>query len=569
MNEKVQFIFSAFGNAVFSSIWQAGFLWLLVAIYAKFHRNLSAEKLSTISFVALIASFIAFVATFVFSFIVSNSANGFILGNRFHLSVPYTTVMAYSAWIYILFLIIPVGKLIAGIRGVYRMQHKGLGKVPGHIKIFLLDATQLLGIKRQVHLFTSTLASTPLTIGFLKPVILLPIAVINQLTTSQVEAILLHELAHIKRNDYLKNIITQIIQTTLYFNPFIKMLSNLQCTEREKSADKWVMQFEYNPLMYANTLLQLAKQNMYKENKLTVLASAKNQPLLERIEYMTGKKQRKHPSVKAVFGLTAMASLAFAMWIFQNRYPDQLSETAHSRVPTLASSITQNTPYGGLHNTEPLPISATVPKKAIRLAVATAATLPKNVRKKSLLRAVSASDKNDVVSPKETEETIATLTFVSHTSAGISSLTETEEKNVQEVLEIAKKIIIEQNWQIIENALAESMNAGDKQLLKEAYIAKMQHENWSQEADLLRMHYDDIDWKMTREYLIKSAVNLRLGGIHQQYKQVIASMKEYLIQLRLLDMPQQKLQGIEQMINRYEASLHKLDSLQIRKIVDI
>ena len=64
--------------------------------------------------------------------------------------------------------------------------------------------------------------SSPVTIGFLKPIILLPVAALNSLTPQQVEAVLLHELSHIRRYDYLINLVITLVHTLFYFNPFIK-----------------------------------------------------------------------------------------------------------------------------------------------------------------------------------------------------------------------------------------------------------------------------------------------------------------------------------------------------------
>ena len=74
------------------------------------------------------------------------------------------------------------------------------------------------GINRNISIRSSKLISTPMVMGYIKPVILFPVGLINQLSTKEVEAILAHELAHIKRHDYLLNII-QIFTCLLYTSP--------------------------------------------------------------------------------------------------------------------------------------------------------------------------------------------------------------------------------------------------------------------------------------------------------------------------------------------------------------
>ena len=118
-----------------------------------------------------------------------------------------------------------------------------------------------MGIKKPVHIWLSGIVTSPVTIGYIKPVILLPIAAINQLSTQQLEAVLLHELAHIRRYDYFVNLVIRFIQTILYFNPFVKALVKTVEIEREKSCDEMVIQFQYDPHGYASALLMLEKTN--------------------------------------------------------------------------------------------------------------------------------------------------------------------------------------------------------------------------------------------------------------------------------------------------------------------
>ncbi|ULT40016.1 M56 family metallopeptidase [Niabella defluvii] len=277
--------------------------------YTHLYKRLSPEQLSNISFAALLTGFSAFIATFFMSLFSPDTGLGIVKWMSNIRSIQ--PVMVYAAIAYMMLLTVPLMKLVSGTQSVYRLRRRGLGKVPGALKIFLLDASQYLSIKRKVSLFTSDLISSPLTVGFLKPVILLPVAMINQLSIEQAQAIILHELAHIRRNDYLQNLITQIILTTLYFNPFARLLAKMQNLEREKSADNWVMQFEYNNCMYAKTLLLLARQNMGKTHKLAVPISGKRSPLLERVEFLLGAGKRKYPSIKSLSFLCTLIAVMF------------------------------------------------------------------------------------------------------------------------------------------------------------------------------------------------------------------------------------------------------------------
>jgi len=94
-----------------------------------------------------------------------------------------------------------------------------------------------LGIRQPVSLLESAIVTTPVVIGFLKPVILMPLGLLSHLSAEEVEAILLHELAHIRRRDYLVNLFQSFAETLFFFNPAVNWLSSLIREEREHCCD--------------------------------------------------------------------------------------------------------------------------------------------------------------------------------------------------------------------------------------------------------------------------------------------------------------------------------------------
>jgi len=76
-------------------------------------------------------------------------------------------------------------------------------------------------ISRKVKIGTSSSIETPISLGWIEPIILLPIAIVNQLSVKEIESIILHEWAHILRNDYLINLMTSFVQVVLFFNPYV------------------------------------------------------------------------------------------------------------------------------------------------------------------------------------------------------------------------------------------------------------------------------------------------------------------------------------------------------------
>jgi len=146
-----------------------------------------------------------------------------------------------------------------------------------------------MGIAREVKIWLSEWVTSPVTIGYLKPIILMPVAAMNNLTPHQLEAVILHELSHIHRYDYFLNLIISFIKTILYFNPFLKLLVKSIEKEREHSCDEMVLQFQYKPGEYASALLRLEQSN---HRQMMMAAAGKNHDLLNRIESILGMRKK-------------------------------------------------------------------------------------------------------------------------------------------------------------------------------------------------------------------------------------------------------------------------------------
>lgn len=561
MNESLQSVLTALGNAVINSIWQTGLIWLIVMAYSHLYKRLSPGQLSNISFAALLAGFTAFVATFFMSLFNPHTGSGIVKWMSNIQSIQ--PVMIYAAIAYMILLLVPLIRLVAGTQSVYRLRRQGLGKVPGALKIFLLDASQYLNIKRKVSIFTSDIISSPLTVGFLKPVILLPVAMINQLSIEQAQAIILHELAHIRRNDYLQNLITQIILTTLYFNPFARLLAKMQNLEREKSADSWVMQFEYNNCMYAKTLLLLARQNVGKSHKLAVPISGRRSPLLERVEFLLGAGKRKYPSIKSLSLLCTLMAVMFVCSLLKK-------PGANNHISAMLTQTVQ--PVAGVRfasQPEPLAIPETAPE-VIPAVIAEEDTAPseacatiKKARTPNML-------KQDTDNEECVEEEKPAATYVSQFETVIPVLADKEEKNIQEALKATQKIVVELSWSAIDNSLAETVTQEEKQLLKDAYSEKIKTANWDKQADVLRLRYKDINWEKASKKLAGVIADFKVDSIYKEYKNVTQALYGYKKQLEQDSSCQKKeITAVTDLIKQYRIAIQKIDSIRSTRVTEL
>lgn len=106
---------------------------------------------------------------------------------------------------------------------------------------YLKTAKQLalkLGIRHSFKFRESEITKSPITIGWIKPLVLLPVGIASSMPYSEIETIIAHELAHLKRNDYFFKLIQAMFDIVLYFNPFTHWLSNVIQLEREKCCDE-------------------------------------------------------------------------------------------------------------------------------------------------------------------------------------------------------------------------------------------------------------------------------------------------------------------------------------------
>lgn len=148
---------------------------------------------------------------------------------------------------------------------------------------YITNATARLGIRRIVGLAQSAVITSPMVIGYLKPVILVPAGMLTGLTAEQLETIFLHELAHIRRHDYLVNLAQSFIEVIFFFNPFVWIQSKIIRREREYCCDDLVVRHHGGTRAYAHALVQLAEASLTAPRFALSLADDKNQ-LLNRIK---------------------------------------------------------------------------------------------------------------------------------------------------------------------------------------------------------------------------------------------------------------------------------------------
>ena len=226
-----------------------------------------------------------------------------------------------DAWVPFIVLLYTIGlgimlfRFLINIAKLRPLRSRGILSCHQQLTDFTRHWQQHMCITRKVQVFLSAHVSVPMMLGVLRPVILLPVATLSRLTADQVEAILLHELAHIKRHDYLLNIFQTIAETILFFNPFIWLLSAMVRNEREHCCDDMVISCSSSPLPYAKALAIL-EHDRVNDNSLALAANGHKNELLNRIKRIMEMKKSNMNYSQLTIIVVAIIAITFSIAMF-------------------------------------------------------------------------------------------------------------------------------------------------------------------------------------------------------------------------------------------------------------
>ncbi len=230
-------------------------------------------------------------------------------GSRFDAAVPWLALLWISGvWIFFL-------RSIAAWISAQRLRRRGVCCPPAYWQTKLSSLRKRLRIARPVALLECCFAETPVVLGHFRPVILLPIGLVAGLTADQVEAILLHELAHVRRWDYLVNLVETLVAGILFYHPAIWWISRVIAEERENCCDDKAVAAGADAREYAFALAAL-EQNRHAGLRPAVAATGGD--LMKRIRRLLNPAPPTSRRSSIAAALAALAILCFAMVAQQN-----------------------------------------------------------------------------------------------------------------------------------------------------------------------------------------------------------------------------------------------------------
>ncbi|WP_080057988.1 M56 family metallopeptidase [Spirosoma aerolatum] len=225
-------------------------------------------------------------------------------------------INANSNWIvtiWLLFFVLKSLRMASGLLHIYRIRSYKVYAPAEEWQQKVWTFGKRLGIRQAVALVQSQRVNVPVTVGILKPVILVPIGLLTQLPTEQIDTILWHELAHIWRRDYLMNLLQCMVETIFFFNPALLWVSALIREEREICCDDIVLAQTSAKRHYLEALLAF-QDYAYQPTLFAMPLGFRSQQLMDRLKRMVTQENRRlsmAEKIALLSGLVLLLASAF------------------------------------------------------------------------------------------------------------------------------------------------------------------------------------------------------------------------------------------------------------------
>ncbi|MES2880902.1 MAG: M56 family metallopeptidase [Bacteroidota bacterium] len=450
---------------------------------------------------------------FTFFYGVKSSSVSFLIYEPEQWSNTVNIFLISASTAYLLLFLFPALRLFKNWRFVQHIKKEGLHKADVNQRLFVQKIATQLGIVKKVAVHLSSLVSSPLTIGYLKPVILLPVAAMNNLTTQQTEAILLHELSHIKRYDYLVNLLLSIIQTLLYFNPFVKQFMKTVELEREDCCDALVLQFGYDKVGYASALLTLEKLSA-KTQVLAIAATGKN-PLINRVEKIIGMEQKK--TFKKIQWAGIVAALLCilvlnSVLIIKERKQFASNDLAYNPIANPFAFFSDES--DGRDELSPLRVL-----KQDRADI----TVHEPANRSEIQSSSNILSLSEV--PLSFNPAVDNLIPVAADDVDMN-LSSEEKQQVQSTVAATKKVVTSMQWKEVETQIADVFTQDEKAVAQNVFKNEIEKINWQNVEQNLKAKYEQVDWNRINASLKNQLYSMQLDSLQDNYNALITQLSK-------------------------------------------
>lgn len=358
----------ALGWTLLHALWQGFALVLPVAIALHVLRNQSSTLRYQISVFTLLTQLMVSVGTFIWYYEpVSNSHPVAPLSTaRYAMQIRWQTVSQTLPWhqqtqrfledhLSQFVLVYLIGVALFGLRlagGWVYLQHlrkTAMQPTAGWTQL-TNRLRSALSIRAVIQVRESSRIVVPVVIGVLKPVLLLPVGLAANLSIREVEAVLAHELAHVKRHDYAVNLLQSVVEVLYFFHPALWWLSARVREEREHCCDDLAVAVSGGDgriLAQALARVEELRLSQFAQTPSLAMAFAANRHhLLHRVRRVLGVQTKPFVSNGSLAGLTLATILLMSVSVYAVQKQDKPKASASQPKPTRRHRIDKTSEYG-------------------------------------------------------------------------------------------------------------------------------------------------------------------------------------------------------------------------------
>ena len=226
-------------------------------------------------------------------------------------------------------------RLLVGWLAAERLRHRMVRPAPAEWQRILDRLKSRLSIARPVRLLVSGLLDAPAAIGWLRPIVLVPVGALTGLPAAQIEALLLHELAHVRRYDYLVQILQNAIEAVFFYHPAVWWVSAHMRAERELCCDDIAVSITGDAATYVRAL---AEFDAARWAQSTVMA-ANGGSLSHRMARLLGQSPASRRTSSGPASAAALMLLAMGGWAIFAQPADRPNFEVASVKPSVSRSI--------------------------------------------------------------------------------------------------------------------------------------------------------------------------------------------------------------------------------------
>jgi len=327
-------LLSALGWTLLNAVWQLLIIALLWRLSLYLARKGSANLRYNISLLAMLAMPVVFTFTFFRQFKVYLQAarivslefeeslfqvspladsNFYLIGKSYPaIFSHFESIAPKLVWFYLAGILLFSFNSMISYSRLYNLKYRNTIALPAHWQNKVREFRKKIGLNQPIRVYQSSKISVPALVGLFKPVILLPVAMLSSLTPAQVEAILLHEMYHLRRFDHYINVLQNFLEILFFFHPATWLISRRLREEREKCVDEWVVTQTSSPLAYAQALMTL-EENRSAALQPVVAATQSKSLLLTRIKNIMTMKTRSFNPGQKLAALLVIITAAFSV----------------------------------------------------------------------------------------------------------------------------------------------------------------------------------------------------------------------------------------------------------------